>query len=99
MARFIAAIADRGYLDVPGAVDGQPWDRNRLHFASERAVDFAIALHQADYKITTIRALDVALLDSFGPRRQPPLVLWVHERLIGALRKRWERGNAWEWDE
>jgi hypothetical protein len=79
---------------VPGLPAGAPWDRHRLHVANERDVDIGVALGTADCKITTINALDFALLDSVSPPHQPALVLWVHESLADALRERWEWGGA-----
>ena len=79
MARFIAAIAVRDGLQVPGLVDDRPQGPAPAHVANERDVDIAIAIRQADCKITTIRALDLALLDSVSPPHQPPLVLWLHD--------------------
>jgi len=85
--RFFSGTVVSGRLRILGLPQGGPWDPSRLEWREEPELDTLVNPKAGDQKVRTRDALEAIVTAPRSPTR----FLWIHESLLEAARRLWER--------
>lgn len=83
--RYFMATAMAGRLYVEGLV-GRGWDRSRLTFQNEAAVDLIVQARMIDRKVRSLGELCLVLEESQA-LWVPAIAVWIREDLVDLVQE------------